>query len=351
MKLTPGANPVTLHEGNTPLIPAPDLAKWIGHGIDLHLKYEGMNPTGSFKDRGMTTAITESLARGSKAVICASTGNTSASAAAYAARAGMTCFVLVPAGKVALGKIAGTLAYGARVLSIDGSFDTALNLVRKISEDGDVDLVNSVNPARIEGQQTAAWEIVEQLGQVPDWLSLPVGNAGNITAYWKGFCSKPCLSPCSAACLQCPIGTIKPRLLGTQAAGAAPLVLGHPVDHPETKATAIRIGNPARWDEAIAALSESGGHILAALDEEIFAAYSAVARTEGVFCEPSSAASVAGLKKALDRGEIEAAGQTVVCVLTGNGLKDPDSATESSKGLIPTEATFDALRRSILENL
>lgn len=320
--------PVSLHEGNTPLIPAPKLAEAICPGAEIFLKYEGLNPTGSFKDRGMTTAITHAQAQGAKAVVCASTGNTAASAAAYAARAGMKCLVIIPDGKIALGKLAGAIAYGATVVAIDGSFDDALNLVRELESRIPIAVVNSVNPARLEGQKTAAWEVEDQLGRVPDWLSLPVGNAGNISAYWLGFTER---------------GGPRPRLLGTQAAGAAPLVLGHPVEKPETKATAIRIGKPARGDQALAAIRESNGILLAASDEEIFDAYRLVARLEGVFCEPSSAAGIAGLKKTYADHPDEFKGKQVVCVLTGNGLKDPDSVFEQETHLIRIPNDIESL--------
>ena len=308
------AEPVTLLEGNTPLIEAPRLAKKLGHTGKLFLKYEGLNPTGSFKDRGMTTALTQARSEGARAVMCASTGNTAASAAAYAARAGLVCYVVIPDGKIALGKLAGALAYGAKVLAIQGSFDAALALVREACNTAPVALVNSVNPARLEGQKTAAWELCETLGTPPDWLALPVGNAGNITAYWLGF------NQCEACSVR------KPRLLGGQAAGAAPIVLGHVVESPETLATAIRIGNPARWQEASTALKESDGLIRAATDDEILAAYRLIASLEGVFCEPSSAAGIAVLRQAIAAVPGEFDGRTVVAVLTGNGLKDPDSA-------------------------
>jgi threonine synthase len=304
-------SPVTLFEGNTPLIPVPRLGERIVPGGKLFVKYEGLNPTGSFKDRGMTTAMTQALADGAKTVVCASTGNTAASAAAYAARAGMSCVVLIPDGKIALGKLAGAIAYGARVIAIQGTFDDGLRMVREASDRAPIALVNSVNPARLQGQKTAAWEVTEQLGQVPDWLCLPVGNAGNITAYWLGFNED---------------GKDKPRLLGAQASGAAPLVIGKPVEYPDTRATAIRIGNPARWSEAVAALNESNGHVLAVTDDEIFASYHDLAQLEGIFCEPSSAAGVAGLVKSVQGGRVNPDGKTFVCVLTGHGLKDPDSA-------------------------
>jgi threonine synthase len=322
--------PVTLLEGNTPLIPAPRLGAQIVPGGKLFLKYEGLNPTGSFKDRGMTTAMTQAVADGAKTVICASTGNTAASAAAYAARAGLTCVVLVPDGKIALGKLAGAIAYGAKVVTVNGSFDDGLRMVREASEKAPIALVNSVNPARLQGQKTAAWEVTEQLGEVPDWLCLPVGNAGNITAYWLGFSEGHLL---------------RPQLLGAQAAGAAPIVLGKPVENPETKATAIRIGNPARWKEALAALEESDGHILSVTDDEIFSAYHRLARTEGVFCEPSSAAGVAGLINSVKAGRIDPEGKNFVCVLTGHGLKDPDSAVMGAEAAIAIPPCTDDLLR------
>jgi threonine synthase len=331
MEITHSGPPVTLFEGNTPLIPAPRLAEKIAPGCELFLKYEGLNPTGSFKDRGMTTAMTQAVADGAKAVICASTGNTAASAAAYAARAGLKCVVLIPEGKVAVGKLAGAVAYGAQVIQIKGSFDDGLRMVRAAAEHTPIALVNSVNPARLEGQKTAAWEISEALGAAPDWLCLPVGNAGNISAYWKGFRE----------------ANESPRLLGAQAAGAAPIVHGAVVTHPETMATAIRIGNPARWDQANAALSESHGHILAVSDEEILDAYALVARLEGVFCEPSSAAGLAGLRKSISEGKVNVNGLRVVAVLTGHGLKDPDSATRDFAAPVPIDNTLEALLKVI----
>ncbi len=311
------AVPISLHEGNTPLIEAPRLAQWVVPGARLFLKYEGLNPTGSFKDRGMTTAITEAVHQGATAVVCASTGNTAASAAAYAARAGVRCFVIIPQGKVAVGKLAGAIAFGAEVIQIDGNFDDGLRLVQQLGETGKVAVVNSVNPARLEGQKTAAWEVCSDLGGSPDWLALPVGNAGNISAYWLGF----------GQCANCKCAR-KPHLLGVQAEGAAPLLKGHPVENPETRATAIRIGNPARGDQALRAIKESGGLLLAVSDDEIFETYRQIARLEGVFCEPSSATGVAGLRKAVQSGQLDPVGKRIVCVLTGNGLKDPDSAIE-----------------------
>lgn len=323
---------VSLCEGNTPLIPCPRLAEWACPGAKLYIKYEGLNPTGSFKDRGMTTAISEAAHHGARTVICASTGNTAASAAAYAARAGIHCVVLIPDGKVALGKLAGAMAYGAQVLQIEGSFDLALKMVRDLTNDTDVVLVNSLNPARLEGQKTAAFEVVEQLSAVPDWLCLPVGNAGNISAYWMGF--NQMVSEGESRTL--------PRVLGAQAEGAAPIVYDRVFEHPETLATAIRIGNPARWDQANQAIRESNGRILAVTDAEILEAYQKVAQLEGVFCEPSSAAGIAGLRK----NPVQP-GETVVCVLTGHGLKDPDSALSTSSAPQKIAAAQDELRGAI----
>ncbi len=324
---------VTLNEGNTPLIAAPRLAEQIAPraGLRLFLKYEGLNPTGSFKDRGMTAAITQAVREGAETVICASTGNTAASAAAYAARAGLRCLVLVPQGKIALGKLAASLAYGAEVISIDGSFDDGLRMVREITERRPIALVNSVNPWRLEGQKTGAFEIVDQLGgHAPDWHCLPVGNAGNISAYWLGY-------------KQYDKGL--PRLLGGQAAGAAPIVLGRVVEKPETLATAIRIGNPARWRQAVEALDESGGIITAVSDDDILDAWRLLARVEGVFVEPASATGLAALKQQIARGEIDPAGRTVVVVLTGHGLKDPGTAVEQAAAPIMLKAEIEALEK------
>lgn len=309
---------VTLHEGNTPLIPAHAIAAEIGRGVQVFVKYDGLNPTGSFKDRGMTMALTKAKEAGAKAVICASTGNTSAAAAAYARRGGMRAYVLIPDGYVALGKLAQALLYGAEVLSIKGNFDRALEIVREVSENYPVTLVNSVNPYRLEGQKTAAFEVVDVLGDAPDWLCIPVGNAGNISAYWMGFCEYHQEGRCSHL----------PKMMGFQAAGAAPLVGGQVVTHPDTLATAIRIGNPANWQRAIAVQEASQGEFNAVTDDEIMAAYRLLASGEGIFCEPASAASVAGLLKHKDKVP---AGAKVVCVLTGNGLKDPDSAIKFSE--------------------
>ena len=322
---------VTLNEGNTPLIHAPRLAEEIAPraGLRLYLKYEGLNPTGSFKDRGMTAAITQAVIEGAETVICASTGNTAASAAAYAARAGLRCLVLVPRGKIALGKLAASLAYGAEVISIDGSFDDGLRMVREITERRPIALVNSVNPWRLEGQKTGAFEIIDQLdGRVPDWHCLPVGNAGNISAYWMGYKQ---------------YGRGLPRLLGGQAAGSAPIVLGRVVEKPETIATAIRIGNPARWRQAVEALDESDGIITAMDDEDILEGWRMLAQLEGVFVEPASATGLAALKQQIALGEIDAAGKTAVVVLTGHGLKDPGTAVEQARTPIVLPASLGAL--------
>ncbi len=308
---------VSLYEGSTPLIEAPRLSKRIGARV--FLKYEGLNPTGSFKDRGMTMAVSKAKEAGAEAVICASTGNTSASAAAYAARAGMRCIVIIPEGKVALGKLAQVAIAGAEIIAVDGNFDTALALVKKMAESHPLSLVNSLNPYRIDGQTTGAFEIVDQLGDAPSFHALPVGNAGNITAYWKGFRAYKNSGKASSL----------PQMLGFQAAGAAPIVLGHVVDDPETVATAIRIGNPASWQTALKARDQSNGVIAAVSDEEILSAYRLLARDEGVFCEPASAASVAGVLKLAKEGRFKAQ-DTITCVLTGHGLKDPQTAVAQS---------------------
>ncbi len=317
---------VTLQEGNTPLIRADRLSERLS--ANVYVKFEGLNPTGSFKDRGMTMAITKAKANGAKTVICGSTGNTSAAAAAYAAKAGMDCVVLVPDGKIALGKLAQAMVYGAKIFQIRGNFDQALDLARELTQHLPITIVNSINPDRIEGQKTGAFEIVDVLGAAPDILSIPVGNAGNITAYWRGFTQYHEAGRVDSL----------PRMWGFQAAGAAPIVLGHPVEHPETIATAIRIGNPASWVPALEVIHESLGDIRAVTDDEILDAYHYVARHESIFCEPASAASVAGIIK---YGVPE--GSTVVCVLTGNGLKDPDTALRTSSNPPVVDATIDAL--------
>ena len=313
---------ITLNEGNTPLVYAPHITKLCNiAGLSVYLKIEGANPTGSFKDRGMTIAVSKAIEENSKAIICASTGNTSASAAAYAARARangfqMDCFVLVPKGYVALGKLSQAMIYGAKVVQVKGNFDEALKLVKEIVQKYPVTLVNSLNPYRIEGQKTGAFEICEQLGKAPDILSIPVGNAGNITAYWKGFCEHE--------------KSNRPKMIGFEASGAAPIVQNKIIENPETIATAIRIGNPASWKQAVSAAKDSGGFIDTVTDEEIIGAYKLLHQMEGVACEPASAASVAGLLKSSKAKKISSE-STVVCILTGNGLKDPDCAIKFSK--------------------
>jgi threonine synthase len=317
---------VSLSEGSTPLVLAPRLSERAG--VEVWLKLEGANPTGSFKDRGMTCAVSAAVREGAQAVVCASTGNTAASAAAYAARAGLRGAVIVPEGKIATGKLAQALMHGARVIALRGNFDEALTLVRELASRHPIALVNSVNQFRIEGQKTAAFEVLEALDGELDALCIPVGNAGNITAYWKGFKESGC----------------RPRMLGFQAAGAAPLVLGAPVANPETVASAIRIGNPARWEEAMDAMTSSGGAVNSVTDEQILSAYRFLAASEGVFCEPASAASVAGL---LTHGARDA--HRVVCVLTGHGLKDPQTALAHAGGVIPCEPEIDAIERAVLQ--
>ncbi len=332
---------LTLGEGDTPLIAAPALSRETG--AEVFLKLEGCNPTGSFKDRGMVVAVAKAVEEGARAVICASTGNTAASAAAYAARAGLTCAVVIPAGKIALGKLAQAMMHHARVLPIEGNFDTALKLARELAEPGStpgrasVTLVNSINPYRIEGQKTGAFEIVDALGDVSETLcvALPVGNAGNITAYWRGFTEYHRAGKSKL-----------PKMFGFQAAGAAPLVRGAPIENPQTVATAIRIGNPASWRGAVAARDESGGLIEAVTDDEILAAYHFLAEREGVFCEPASAAGVAGIIQ-LARENRLPRGARIVCILTGSGLKDPDTAMARRELPPPLPATIDALTRAL----
>jgi len=319
---------ITLREGATPLIPAPLIAERIGKGVKVYLKYDGLNPTGSFKDRGMTMAISKAKEAGSEAVICASTGNTSAAAAAYARRGGMRAFVLIPDGYVAQGKLAQALLYGAEVIAIQGNFDRALAIVQEVANQYPITLVNSVNPYRLQGQKTAAFEVVDALGAAPDWLCIPVGNAGNISAYWMGFNEYRAAGHCRTL----------PRMMGFQAAGSAPLVLGHTVEQPDTIATAIRIGNPVNRDNALRVRTESGGDFTAVSDAEIIEAYKLLGSGEGVFCEPASAASVAGLLK---RRDDVPAGATVVCVLTGNGLKDPSTAIEHNEARFHTGLAAD----------
>jgi threonine synthase len=327
---------ITLYEGNTPLIRAERLADTLGIRVDLYLKVEGANPTGSFKDRGMTVAISKALEAGATAVICASTGNTSASAAAYAARARCRAIVVVPEGAVALGKLSQAIMHGATLIQVQGNFDEALEIVKEISEHFPIALLNSVNPFRIEGQKTAAFEVCEQLGESPDLVCIPVGNAGNISAYWKGFQEYR------------EAGAIRtlPRMIGWQAEGAAPLVRGHVVRHPETVASAIRIGNPANWKPALRVIEESQGAVGTVSDQEILSAYRQVAEVEGVYCEPASAAGVAGLMKYCRERRISA-GARVVCVLTGHGLKDPQTALMSAPPLETVEAKLEAVLRAM----
>ena len=327
---------ITLHEGNTPLIKADNLSKEIAPNLNLqiYLKYEGLNPTGSFKDRGMTMAISKAKENGKEAVICASTGNTSASAAAYAAKAGMRAYVLLPKGAVAIGKLSQAMVYGAKIIAVMGNFDDALEIVREIGEKYPVEVVNSVNPYRIEGQKTAAFEICDYLEEAPDFHFIPVGNAGNITAYWKGYKE------------YYQLGKVKklPRMIGWQAEGAAPIVKGFPIKNPQTIATAIKIGNPYSWQPALQAARESNGFIDAVSDDEILYAYKLVASTEGVFCEPASAASVAGVIKSVKKGLFKG-GEVITCTLTGNGLKDPDTVIKASEKPVELPPNLEEIAR------
>ena len=330
LPLEDGDPVVSLNEGSTPLIPSERLSERVG--AQVYLKFEGANPTGSFKDRGMTVAVSRAKGAGAEAIICASTGNTAASCAAYAARAGLRGAVIVPEGKIAIGKLAQALMHGARVIALRGNFDEALAIVRELAERHPIELVNSVNPYRIEGQKTAAFEVVEELGEAPDALAIPVGNAGNVTSYWRGF------QELGAA----------PVLYGFQAEGAAPLVHGAPVENPETVASAIRIGNPARWEEAMDAFTGSRGRVAAVSDEQIIDAYRWLAAKEGVFCEPASAASVAGLlAHGLPAPEGGAAPESVVCVLTGHGLKDPDTALGKAPAVVKCENEIGEVERAV----
>ena len=335
LPLTEATPPLNLGEGDTPLVRARHLEAEVGCEA-LYFKLESCNPTGSFKDRGMVVAVAKALEEGMRAVMCASTGNTSASAAAYAAHCGLAAYVVVPHGRIALGKMAQAVAHGARIIAIDGSFDQALGLARAISEKHAIALVNSVNPYRIEGQKTAAFEIVDVLGEAPDYLFIPVGNAGNITAYWKGFSEYAKLGKAGQ----------RPRMMGFQAAGAAPIVLGRPVEDPQTVASAIRIGNPASWKAAVAARDESGGVIDAVSDDEILDAYHRLAREEGIFSEPASGATVAGLLK-MAAGGLDLQGRTVVCIITGSGLKDPDTAMATLPELRHVPADLAAVEEAM----
>jgi threonine synthase len=336
LPITAATPMLTLGEGDTPLVRSTAIAEELGVGA-LYFKLEGCNPTGSFKDRGMVLTMAKAIEAGSKAVICASTGNTSAAAAAYAARAGLTTVVIVPDGYVALGKLAQAMIYGARVVMVRGNFDQALDIVRTLSEEHPVTVVNSINPFRLQGQKTAAFEICDVLGEAPDYLAIPVGNAGNISAYWMGF----------AEYQQAGHAGQTPHMLGFEAAGAAPIVRDQIVPNPETVATAIRIGNPASWKLAVKARDESGGTIDCVTDEEILDAYQALAQREGLFVEPASAASVAGLRKLVRSGAVDLAGKTVVCVLTGNGLKDPDRAVALSGDAARVDPDVLAVERAL----
>jgi threonine synthase len=353
---------ISLGEGNTPLIRLTHVPRTLGREVDIYVKYEGLNPTGSFKDRGMTMAVTKAVEEGSQAIICASTGNTSAAAAAYAARAGITAFVLIPDGKIAMGKLAQAMMYGAVTIQIKGNFDDGMQLVKEMAEHAPVTIVNSINPYRLQGQKTAAFEIVEELGRSPDYHCLPVGNAGNITAHWIGYSEYAHRSDgvvteaCSTCHGHCPYGGggivgSRPVMLGYQAAGAAPFLRGGPVVEPETVATAIRIGNPQSWDNAWTVQKESGGWFDECTDEEILAAQKLLADNEGVFCEPASAASLAGAMRDVQSGKIPE-GSSIVCTLTGNGLKDPDTAIkQSTSPVIKTEARLDDVKAAILDNM
>ncbi|GMV68966.1 MAG: threonine synthase [Pseudomonadota bacterium] len=347
---------VSLCEGQTPLIRLANVERDLGGDLAIYAKFEGLNPTGSFKDRGMTVAVTQAVAEGSRAIICASTGNTSASAAAYAARAGLTAFVLIPEGKIALGKLAQAMAHGAVVLQIQGNFDDGMRLVREVAAQAPITIVNSINPFRLQGQKTAAFEIVEALGRAPDYHCLPVGNAGNITAYWMGYSE---LATASGATTPVagnrgegePVISARPRMLGYQAAGAAPFLKGGPVEHPETVATAIRIGNPQSWTGALAAQQESGGWFAAFSDDEIVETQKYLARREGVFCEPASAVSLAGALTDIRAGRIPR-GSTIVCTLTGHGLKDPDLAIARMQGpVVRVAAERLAVEQALMPHL
>lgn len=332
---------ISLGEGNTPLIRLNNIPKVIGKDVDIYIKYEGLNPTGSFKDRGMTMAVTKAVEEGSKAIICASTGNTSAAAAAYAARAGITAFVLIPEGKIALGKLAQAMMHGAVVIQIKGNFDDGMELVKQVGKEAPVTIVNSINPYRLEGQKTAAFEIVEELGFAPDFHCIPVGNAGNITAHWMGYSEYH----------ENGIVNSRPRMVGYQAAGSAPFMRGEMVDNPDTVATAIRIGHPQSWDKAWVVKKESDGWFDECTDEVILAAQKLLAEKEGIFCEPASATSLAGAMMDIQSGKIPE-GSKIVCTLTGHGLKDPDTAIEqSTRPLINVPATLEDVRKAILDNM
>ena len=332
---------ISLGEGNTPLIQLHNIPRELEADVDMYVKYEGLNPTGSFKDRGMTMAVTKAVEEGSRAIICASTGNTSASAAAYASRAGITAYVLIPEGKIALGKLAQAMMHGAVVIQIKGNFDAGMQLVKEVAREAPVAIVNSINPFRLQGQKTAAFEIVDELGAAPDYHCLPVGNAGNISAYWMGYTEYH----------EHGIVNSTPVMCGYQASGAAPFLRGHMVDNPETVATAIRIGHPQSWDKAWRAKEESGGWFDELTDEEILAAQKLLAEKEGIFCEPASAASIAGALRDINNGRIKT-GSKVVCTLTGHGLKDPDTAIRQSQApMLSVDATLESVKNTILEHM
>ncbi len=353
---------ISLGEGDTPLIRLGNIARTFSDKFDIYVKYEGLNPTGSFKDRGMTMAVTKAVEEGSRAIICASTGNTSAAAAAYAARAGIRCFVLIPEGKIALGKLAQAMIHGAVVIQIEGNFDAGMALVKEVAREAPVTIVNSINPYRLQGQKTAAFEIIEELGRAPDYHCLPVGNAGNITAHWIGYCEMSSASGAhvTGACGFCKgkcayasgaVAGNRPHMIGYQAAGSAPFMRGHMVDDPETVATAIRIGHPQSWDSAWTVVQESGGWFDECQDAEILEVQKLLAEKEGVFCEPASATSLAGALRDMRSGRIPA-GSSIVCTLTGHGLKDPDTAIrQSTRPLIKIQAELTAVKRAILEHI
>lgn len=352
---------ISLGEGNTPLIRLNNIPRVLGKDVDIYVKYEGLNPTGSFKDRGMTMAVTKAVEEGSKAIICASTGNTSAAAAAYAARAGITAFVLIPDGKIALGKLAQAMMHGATVIQIKGNFDKGMQLVKEVATEAPVTIVNSINPYRLQGQKTAAFEIVEELGRAPDFHCIPVGNAGNITAHWIGYCEYSSASGdhVTGACSFCHghckyaggavVGN-RPKMVGYQASGSAPFMRGKMVDDPDTLATAIRIGHPQSWDMAWKVREESGGWFDECSDDEILAAQKLLAEKEGVFCEPASATSLAGAMRDIQSGNIPE-GSTIVCTLTGHGLKDPDIAIKQSTPVQAVDATLEEVKKAILANM
>ena len=362
MPVTADTRIISLGEGNTPLVRLENIPREIGKDVELYIKYEGLNPTGSFKDRGMTMAVTRAVQEGSRAIICASTGNTSAAAAAYAARAGITAFVLIPEGKIALGKLAQAMIHGAVVIQIRGNFDAGMALVKEVAEHAPVTIVNSINPYRLQGQKTAAFEIVDELGRAPDFHCLPVGNAGNITAHWIGYseyanhdaaCVTEACAFCDGACKFAgkAVTDSRPTMVGYQASGAAPFMRGEMVDHPETVATAIRIGHPQSWDRAWKVKEESGGWFDECSDEEILAAQKLLTSKEGIFCEPASATSVAGALRDITSGKIPE-GSSVVCTLTGHGLKDPDTAIKQcDDDMITVDAELGAVKDAILNNM